>query len=112
LTDKTFFLILHKADPAWLAAKYCLFIQPQLMVKDVTQNPASDQPPKLLDQLRRCIRDKHYGLRTERVYGYWARWYIRFHGLRHLMEMGAPEIQTFLSYLANERNVSVISVRS
>ena len=76
-------------------------------MKDVTQHPALDQPPKLLDQLRRCIRDKHYSLRTERVYVYWARWYIRFHGLRHPMEMGAPEIQTFLPYLANERNVSV-----
>lgn len=76
-------------------------------MKDVTQNPAPGQPPKLLDQLRRCIRDKHFSLRTERVYVYWARWYIRFHGLRHPMKMGAPEIQTFLSYLANERNVSV-----
>jgi integrase len=38
---------------------------------------------------------------------YWARWYIRFHGLRHPAEMGAPEIEKFLSYLANERSVSV-----
>lgn len=76
-------------------------------MKDVTQNPASGQPPKLLDQLRRCIRDKHYSLRTERVYVYWARWYIRFHGLRHPADMGAPEIQIFLSYLANDRKVSV-----
>lgn len=75
-------------------------------MKDINQNPASVQPPRLLDQLRRCIRDKHYSLRTERSYVYWARWYIRFHGLRHPAEMGAPEIQTFLSYLANERNVS------
>jgi integrase len=70
-------------------------------------NDANGQPPKLLDQLRRSIRDKHYSLRTERVYVYWARWYIRFHGLRHPAEMGAPEIEKFLSYLANERNVSV-----
>lgn len=75
-------------------------------MKDINQNPAIVQPPRLLDQLRRCIRDKHYSLRTERSYVYWARWYIRFHGLRHPAEMGAPEIQTFLSYLANERNVS------
>jgi integron integrase len=76
-------------------------------MKDVTQYLAQTQPPKLLDQLRRCIRDKHYSLRTERVYVYWSRWYIRFHGLRHPKEMGAPEIQAFLSYLANERHVSV-----
>lgn len=76
-------------------------------MKDVTQNPASVQPPRLLDQLRRCIRDKHYSLRMERVYVYWARWYIRFHALCHPADMGAVEIQAFLSYLANERNVSV-----
>jgi integron integrase len=75
-------------------------------VKDVTENTASAQPPKLLDQLRRCLRDKHYSLRTERVYVYWARWYIRFHGLRHPIDMGGPEIHAFLSYLANERAVS------
>jgi integrase len=55
-------------------------------------NDPCEQPPKLLDQLRRSIRDKHYSLRTERIYVYWARWYIRFHGLRHPAEMGAAKI--------------------
>ena len=36
------------------------------------------KPPKLLDQLKRCIRDKYYSPRTEKVYVYWARWFIRF----------------------------------
>jgi hypothetical protein len=76
-------------------------------VKDAITNPASEQPPQWLDQLQRCIRDKHYSVRTKRIYVYWARWYIRFHGLRHPMQMGATEIQAFLSYLANERNASV-----
>ena len=44
--------------------------------------------PKLLDQLKRCIRDKYYSLRIEEAYVYWARWFIRFHGLRHPAEMG------------------------
>jgi hypothetical protein len=66
-----------------------------------------DPPSRMLDQFRRCISDKHYSLRTECVYVYLARMFIRFHGLRHPTEMGAPEIHAFLSYLANERNVSV-----
>lgn len=76
---------------------------------DVTHStpPSSSRPPKLLDQVRRCIRDKHYSLRTEEAYVYWIRWYIRFHGLKHPMEMGADEIKAFLSYLTNERSVSV-----
>ena len=75
-------------------------------MKDVPENTASAKPPKLLDQLRRCLRDKHYSLRTERGYIYWARWYIRFHGLRHPADMGSAEIHAFLSCLANERAVS------
>jgi hypothetical protein len=31
------------------------------------------KPPKLLEQVKRCIRDKHYSLRTEEVFVYWAR---------------------------------------
>lgn len=65
------------------------------------------KPPKLLDQVKRCIRDKHYSLRTEEAYVYWIRWFIRFHALRHPLDMGATEVKAFLSYLTNERNVSV-----
>jgi integron integrase len=68
-------------------------------------------PPKLLDQVRRCIRDKHYSLRTEEAYVYWIRWYIRFNGLRHPTNMGGTEVQAFLSYLTNERGVSVSTHR-
>lgn len=74
-------------------------------------HPASSappsQPPKLLDQVRRCIRDKHYSLRTEEAYVYWIRWYIRFHKLKHLLDMGGVEVKSFLSYLTNERQVSI-----
>nr|WP_277036339.1 phage integrase N-terminal SAM-like domain-containing protein [Caballeronia mineralivorans] len=60
-------------------------------MKNVTPE-STPQPPRLLNQLRRCISDNHYSLRTERAYVYWARWYIRFHGLRHPAEMGGAEI--------------------
>jgi integrase len=36
----------------------------------------------------------------------WIRPFIRFHALRHPREMGAAEIEAFLSHLANERDVS------
>lgn len=65
-----------------------------------------DRQPKLLDQLRICIRNKHYTLSTERTYVYWVRWYIRFHGLRHPRDMGPEEIRAFLSYLNNERKIA------
>lgn len=81
-------------------------------MKNVTPSEqAAATQPRLLDQLKRCIRDKHYSRRTEDVYVYWVRWFIRFHGLRHPAEMGAPEVKAFLSYLANERHVAVATHR-
>ena len=62
--------------------------------------------PRLLTQLRDCIRTKHYALSTEKVYVHWARTFIRFHGIQHPVEMGAQEVEAFLTYLAVERKVS------
>ena len=64
------------------------------------------QPPKLLDQLRESLRVRHYSLRTEDSYLDWVRRFILFHGKRHPRDMGAPEVQAFLSHLAVDRRVS------
>lgn len=61
---------------------------------------------KLLEQLREALRLKHYSYRTEEAYVEWVRRFILFHNKRHPAEMGAQEIQAFLSYLATQRNVS------
>ncbi|WP_336509773.1 phage integrase N-terminal SAM-like domain-containing protein [Stutzerimonas stutzeri] len=45
-------------------------------------------------------------MRTERVYCEWVRRYIRFHGYRHPVDMGAPVVEAFLSDLAVRRDVS------
>jgi len=62
--------------------------------------------PKLLDEVRRLIRTKHYSRRTEDCYFDWIRRFILFKGKRHPRDMGAPEVAEFLSHLANERNVA------
>jgi site-specific recombinase XerD len=61
---------------------------------------------RLLDQVRERIRYKHYSLRTEQTYVYWIRFYVRWSGLRHTRDMGAPEIEAFLSMLATQRKAS------
>jgi integron integrase len=63
-------------------------------------------PTKLLDQLAEVLRLKHYSYRTEEAYLDWVRRFILFHHKRHPQEMGAAEIQAFLTYLATERNVA------
>jgi site-specific recombinase XerD len=66
------------------------------------------QSARLLDQVRERIRYLHYSIRTEEAYVHWVRAFVRFHGSRrHPAEMGALEVEAFLSWLANERKVSV-----
>ena len=63
---------------------------------------------KVLDQLRERIR--YYSLPTEQAYVHWVR-AIRFHGVRHPARLGSSEVEAFLSWLANERKVSVSTHR-
>ncbi len=69
-------------------------------------NPQNNQPPKLLDQLAAKTRLLHYSKRTEDAYVDWVKRFILFHNKRHPREMGAAEIEAFLTHLAVERNVA------
>ncbi|AMO24348.1 class 1 integron integrase IntI1 [Ramlibacter solisilvae] len=62
--------------------------------------------PRLLDQLRERVRYLHYSLRTEKAYVYWVRLFVRWSGMRHPRELGAREVEGFLTMLATERRVS------
>ena len=64
------------------------------------------QPPKLLDQVVAKMRVKHYSLRTEKSYTDWIKRYIWHFDKRHPKDMGAVEVEAFLTYLAVDRNVS------
>jgi integron integrase len=68
-------------------------------------NPTSP-PRRLLDQVRDAIRRRHYSMRTEEAYTHWIRRFILFHGKRHPMDMAAPEVEAFLTYLAVAGNVA------
>ncbi|GAC1659300.1 MAG: integron integrase [Acidobacteriaceae bacterium] len=68
--------------------------------------PECPPKPKLLDQVQRLIRAKHYSLRTERAYLFWIRRYILFHGKRHPASMGKAEVEAFLSHLATDKHVA------
>ena len=70
-----------------------------------TGNAVPANPPLLLDVVRGKLRALHYSWRTEEAYVHWIRDYVRFHGNWHPREMGAAEMEAFLSHLANARNV-------
>ena len=60
----------------------------------------------LLDQVKHCLRLKHYIIRTEAAYVQAIRRFILYHRKRHPKEMGADEIRRFLSHLATHGQVS------
>lgn len=61
---------------------------------------------RLLDQVRERARYLHYSLSTEKLYVYWVRFFIRWHGMKHPRDMGAEQVEAFLTMLAAERRVS------
>lgn len=68
------------------------------------------QSTRVLDQLRERIRYMHYSLSTEQLYVYWVRFFIRWSArngqMRHPRDLGAPDVEAFLTMLATERKVS------
>ncbi|RQO61335.1 integrase [Paucibacter sp. KBW04] len=62
--------------------------------------------PRLLDQLRERIRFRHYSRSTEDAYVFWVRTFIRHHGLRHPRDLDGAAVESFLTWLASERQVA------
>ena len=64
------------------------------------------EAPRLLIRVRDKIRLKHYSLRTEQAYTDWVKRFILFHKKRHPAEMGAVEVEQFLTHLAVKGSVA------
>lgn len=62
--------------------------------------------PKFLDQVHASIRVRHLSRATDEIYVRWIRSFILFHGKRHPRDMGAPEVEIYLSHLATHGKVS------
>jgi integron integrase len=64
----------------------------------------------LLEQVRQVLRVRHYSYRTEQCYVAWIEQYLRFckgdGAWRHPRELGAVEVERFLSHLAIARHVA------
>lgn len=63
-------------------------------------------PPRLLDQVRARCRRLNYSVRTERAYVGWIRRYVLANGKRHPRDLGAHDIEKFLTDLAVRGNVA------
>ncbi len=68
--------------------------------------PSPERRFRLLEQVRRALRSRHYSRRTEIAYCGWVRRFVLFHGRRHPANMGEEEIVAFLNDLVSRGNVS------
>lgn len=74
---------------------------------DDIPHPLPAKPKKFLHLFRVFIRSKQLAYRTEKTYCLWVKDFLRFHQMTHPKEMGAEQIDEYLSHLAVMRNVSV-----
>ena len=70
------------------------------------------QPVRFMDQFRAFIRARHLAFATEKTYSLWVKSFIRFHDMKHPKDMGAAEIEAFLTHLALNRGVNVNTQRT
>ena len=64
---------------------------------------------KLVVAISEVFRAEHYSYRTEETYLKWIKRYISFYGNKHPRELGAAELQRFLTHLAVDVRVSASS---
>lgn len=95
---------MERTNKSYLPVVAELFLRPKFERMASLNNPTP--PPRLLDRMRSVIRLRHMSYSTERVYVEWVRRFILFHGKRHPKDLGAPEVESFLSHLAQERKVA------
>jgi integron integrase len=62
--------------------------------------------PKLLEEVHNVARLRHLSLKTERAYRHYIKQFILFHQKRHPLEMGATEVQAYLTHLAVHKHVA------
>ena len=67
---------------------------------------------KLMDQVREVLRYHHYAYRTEQTYCEWIKRFLKFYAYsRHPKEMGAAEVERYLSHLATDGKVAASTQR-
>ena len=60
-----------------------------------------------LESIRAHMLVRRYSRRTVSAYLYWIKYFIIFHNKKHPQDLGAIEVEQFLTWLATERQVSV-----
>ncbi|MEO6879235.1 MAG: integron integrase, partial [Gemmatimonadaceae bacterium] len=79
---------------------------PRIPLAHLNAPPDPARRLRLMEVVRRRLRERRYSRRTEQAYVYWVRRYIVYHGRRHPKDLGESEVRAFLSSLAVEDRVA------
>lgn len=71
----------------------------------LSSTPAA-RPKMLSEAVIDAIRVRHYSRKTEQAYLHWIKRFVSWSGRRHPRDMGAAEVEAFLSEMATQRNIS------
>jgi hypothetical protein len=61
---------------------------------------------RLMEIVRRALRERRYSARTEEAYVHWIRRFVLANARRHPSDLGPDEVRAFLSDLAVRDGVS------
>ena len=78
---------------------------------DDIRHAIPDGSPRFMHMIRKDMRDRGYAYKTEKTYVHWIKRYIVFHHKRHPGEMGATEINSYLSHIGTSRGCSPATQR-
>jgi integron integrase len=68
--------------------------------------PNPDRRFRIMELVRRRLRERRYSRRTEEAYVHWIRRFIIDNGRRHPKDLGEPDVRRYLSALAVEQKVA------
>ena len=81
-------------------------VRPRIPATHLDAPPDASRRLRLMERVRRALRERRYSMRTEEAYVYWIRRYIYANDRQHPADLGEPDVRRFLSGLAVEHHVA------
>lgn len=81
-------------------------MRPPIPLSHLNAPPDPSKQYRLMEIVRRRLRERRYSRRTQDAYVHWIRRYILFNERRHPRDLAEPDVERFLSNLAGEQRVA------
>jgi integron integrase len=81
-------------------------MRPLIPLSHLNDVPNPDRQFRLMEIVRRTLRERRYSRRTEEAYVHWIRRYVVESGRRHPKDLDESDVRRFLSALAVEQKVA------